>query len=75
MDDAAPPSFLCPIDRTIMRDPVSSIDGHSYERQHIERWLQSHNTSPVTGAVLPELTLTPNHALPQLHRRVAGDKL
>ena len=46
-----------------MRDPVTCSDGHSYERAHIELWLRSHTTSPVTGADLPELTLLPNHAL------------
>jgi hypothetical protein len=63
MDSAAPPSFLCPITREIMLDPVSCTDGHSYERGGIERWLGSHNTSPVTNATLTDTSITPNHAL------------
>ena len=38
--------------------------GHSYEREAIEAWFGSDkNTSPMTGAVLSDLTLAPNHAL------------
>ena len=59
----APPSFLCPIGCEIMRDPVTCADGHSYERANIERWLATNNTSPRTGAQLPNNALTPNHAL------------
>jgi tyrosine-protein kinase shark len=63
MDSLAPSSFLCPIDQDIMRDPVTCADGHSYQRDSIELWLATHNTSPKTGAQLSNKTLTPNHAL------------
>ncbi len=63
MDDAAPPSFLCPITTKIMIDPVSCADGHSYERSEIQKWFEKENTSPTTGMVLQDLTLTQNHAL------------
>ena len=63
MDASAPPSFLCPVGQELMHDPVTCADGHSYERTNIAQWLSSHNTSPVTGAVLPNNTLAPNHAL------------
>ncbi|EOD07210.1 hypothetical protein EMIHUDRAFT_62203, partial [Emiliania huxleyi CCMP1516] len=46
-----------------MRDPVACADGHSYERVNIERWLATNNTSPRTGAQLPNNALIPNHAL------------
>lgn len=46
-----------------MRDPVSALDGHSYERENIERWLREHITSPMTGARLESRLLLPNHAL------------
>lgn len=46
-----------------MFDPVSCADGHSYEHASIARWLRDHDTSPVTGAALPNTRLTPNHAL------------
>jgi U-box domain len=56
-------SFLCPISQEVMIDPVCTDDGYTYERRNIEHWLASHNTSPVTNAVLPNKTLRPNHAL------------
>ena len=54
-DDDCPPDFLCPILQTLMKDPVQAADGHSYERQAIERWLSDGNRrSPLTGAELSE---------------------
>ena len=59
-----PPNFLCPIRLEVMRDPVSTEDGYSYERADIERWFEDGNTiSPLTGKQLSSLTLVPNHAL------------
>jgi len=46
-----------------MHDPVVVSDGHTYERRHIERWLQEHSTSPVSNEELPENAVFPNHAL------------
>ena len=56
-------SFLCPISHEVMRDPVAALDGHSYERANIERWLQEQITSPLTGMRLASRLLIPNHAL------------
>ena len=37
---ALPPAeYLCPITQDVMVDPVSTCDGHTYERAAIERWL------------------------------------
>ena len=44
-------SYLCPIGRDLMHDPVTCADGHSYEHQNIERWLMTSNKSPL--ALLP----------------------
>ena len=63
MDDAVPPSFICPITAEVMTDPVTTADGQSYEHDAIQEWLRSHNTSPVTNARLPNKKLTKNHAL------------
>ena len=46
-----------------MRDPVKCADGFSYERAYIERWLRNNNTSPLSGAVLADRTVTPDHTL------------
>lgn len=58
-----PPSFYCPISQQVMHDPVVLSDGHTYERRHIERWLQEHTTSPVSNEELPQKAMFPNHAL------------
>ena len=59
------PAFFCPITDDIMRDPVSTADGQTYERAAIESWLERSDTSPATGAQLPSKTLIPNIALRQ----------
>ena len=61
-----PPSFMCPIGREVMLDPVSCADGHSYEQSHIKRWFEHNITSPLTGAVLPNKIVASNHALRNL---------
>ena len=57
------PSFFCPITQDVMRDPVITCDGQTYEREEIEEWLADHDTSPATGARLSTKQLTPNLAL------------
>ena len=62
-----PPQFYCPVSQDIMVDPVSTVDGHVYDRENIARWFASGNfTSPVTGAKLKSTQLTPNHPLRQM---------
>ncbi len=46
-----------------MNNPVSDSFGHSYEKAAIKCWLDEHDTSPVTGEVLPNKTLTLNYTL------------
>lgn len=53
-----PEDFLCPITHEIMKDPVATSDGQIYERQAIEEWLKSHNTSPLTNIALENKKLT-----------------
>lgn len=45
---------------------VIAADGHSYEREYIARWLTEHSTSPLTGRVMPNKELIPNHRLRQI---------
>ncbi|EKX44918.1 hypothetical protein GUITHDRAFT_62234, partial [Guillardia theta CCMP2712] len=40
------PAFFCPVTNEIMRDPVCTSDGKTYEREAIETWLKNHDTSP-----------------------------
>ncbi|KDO32116.1 hypothetical protein SPRG_03334 [Saprolegnia parasitica CBS 223.65] len=68
----APPSaYLCPITQEVMVDPVVTMDGHSYERSAIVRWIRSSQdasrdgvaTSPLTNLPLRSTVLIPNLAL------------
>ena len=61
-----PAEFMCPITYEVMEDPVCTADGHTYERREIFRWLCKHDTSPLTGAPLPNKALTPNIGLRQV---------
>ncbi|CAK7332033.1 unnamed protein product [Dovyalis caffra] len=65
-----PEYFLCPISLEILKDPVTTITGITYERESIEHWLKtakSNPTCPVTKQSLPkDSELTPNHTLRRL---------
>ena len=49
-------------------DPVSTCDGHTYDRAPIERWLRVKGTSPLTGARLQTIAVIPNIVLRKLIR-------
>lgn len=53
------------ITQELMKEPVTTADGHTYERDAITQWLRSpeRNTSPKTGLPLPNKVLLPNYAL------------
>jgi hypothetical protein len=62
-------SFQCPLTMEVMRDPVMTVDGQTYERMEIEKWFALGNrTSPLTGEELPSTNLLPNIALRQAIR-------
>jgi hypothetical protein len=58
-----PSHFRCPLTLSIFKDPVCLEDGNTYERSDIVKWLQTHNTSPLTNVPLITKTLTPNWTL------------
>ena len=61
-----PESFCCSLTLELMRDPVSTSDGHTYERTAITQWFEDGNTtSPNTNAALEHTSLIPNIALRQ----------
>ena len=62
-EEEPPDDFICPITQEMMSDPAMAADGHSYERQQIERWLTTKSTSPLTGGELDHPFLAPNHML------------
>lgn len=57
--------LCCPISLEPFIDPVVTCDGITYERKHIEKWFENHDTSPSTGLVLANKNLIPNFALKQ----------
>lgn len=65
-DLPVPDQYICPITTQIMTDPVILTDGHVYERSAIQKWLQTHNTSPITNATVCKNTLIPCFTLKTL---------
>ena len=61
-----PETFYCPITREIFFDPVMTCDGQTYERQAVQEWFKSHDTSPLTGLPLASKTLMPNIIIKKL---------
>lgn len=62
------PHYQCPLSLSIMRDPVVTADGQSYERKHIEQWFRTCRDAnePVTSplrAPLASDALVPNNSL------------
>jgi len=62
-DDSPPYEFCCPISHALFRDPVIAADGFTYERVEIARWFASHDTSPMTGALVPHTHVVANATL------------
>ena len=57
--------FLCPITYELLREPVVALDGHTYEKSAIEKWLKSHHTSPRSGEIMED-SILPNTNLKKL---------
>lgn len=58
-----PPALCCVLTMDLYQDPVVAADGHTYDREAIETWLATHNTSPKTNETLQHKHLIPNHAM------------
>jgi hypothetical protein len=67
-DPNMPNEYRCPITQMPMIRPVMLMDGHTYERDAIQKWLLLKNTSPVTGQTLSNNSFYVNHALRKLIR-------
>ncbi|KFK38549.1 hypothetical protein AALP_AA3G128300 [Arabis alpina] len=62
-----PNYFICPISLEIMKDPVITVSGITYDRESIVKWLKKVPSCPVTKQPLPlDTDLTPNHMLRRL---------
>ena len=56
-------SFICPINQTLMEDPVITPYGTTYERSAILNWLKRNKTDPLTKKALSKEMLITNYAL------------
>lgn len=65
-DVTVPNEYLCPIELSIMNDPVICADGNTYERRSIEKWFEKSVLSPLTGIPLNTKQVIPNMALRKL---------
>ena len=63
-----PNDYMCSITAEIMSDPVTTVDGFTYEREAITEWLRTNDTSPFTGATLESKALIPNLSLRSMIR-------
>ena len=58
-----PDEYLCAISHELLSDPVSTADGHIYDRQAIRQWFTINNTSPKTGLALAHTSLSTEHKI------------
>ncbi|OMO60846.1 hypothetical protein CCACVL1_23837 [Corchorus capsularis] len=64
MELMIPRDFRCPISLDLMKDPVTLSTGITYDRENIEKWIESGNfTCPLTNQVLRSLEPIPNHMI------------
>ena len=63
MSSKIPNKWFCPITIQLMINHVIGSDGHTYEKEYIEKWLRNNNTSPITKAPMFIHELIPNIAL------------
>ncbi|KAL5760822.1 hypothetical protein ACOSP7_019309 [Xanthoceras sorbifolium] len=64
MELTIPNHFRCPISLDLMKDPVTLSTGITYDRESIERWIETGNsTCPITNQVLRSLEPIPNHTI------------
>ena len=76
MQVPTPEHFICSISGEIFKDPVIASDGQTYERESIEKWIATKEgqpvRSPLTGAILNNHMLTPNHSMKSMICTVCG---
>lgn len=61
--DEPPDRHVCPITQEVMRDPVMDREGHNFEKEAIEAWLDRHPDCPMGREPLQREGLFPNRAL------------
>ena len=53
----------CPLTMEVFYDPVIDLQGHSFERRAIVKWLRENSISPITRMPMRVSDLRPNRAL------------
>ena len=46
---ATPSAYICPISHQIMKFPVMDSHGITFDKENILKWLETHDTNPMTG--------------------------
>jgi len=64
------PDNLCPLTEELMFDPVTSEDGHTYERLALETWFSISENSPLTNMKLSTKVMFPNQAMKKLTKMI-----
>jgi hypothetical protein len=59
------PSFICPITKQVMKDPVQIASGQTFERAAILQWFKDGKTTCPLGEKLKNTKMKPNYALRQ----------
>lgn len=59
------PSFICPITKQVMKDPVQIASGQTYEREAIDKWFKDGNSTCPLGDKLKNTKMKSNFALRQ----------
>lgn len=57
------PSFVCPISCEVFKDAVVVEDGHTYNRQHITKWISENRYVDVNGQYVWNSPMTGAHCL------------
>lgn len=55
-----PHEFMCPISLMLMKHPVKTCDGFTYDKENIAKWLSTSMKSPLTGLELQNDQLVEN---------------
>jgi len=74
-EDEIPNYFKCPITKEPMEFPVIAIDGFTYEKSAIEKWISTNMNSPVTGQKLMSNTLFDNKLIKSMIDKYFYSKL
>lgn len=56
-------NLICPISGSIMKHPVITASGHTYDKDSIIQWFQNKNTDPITNQIVNTRILISNYNL------------